>query len=70
MRIQKINTSRIHGVIRPQYFITIPVKIVQAMGWAKGELVDFEIMGKNKLKLEKRVKKAPVESTGGVYNET
>lgn len=49
-----------------QYFLTLPKGIVKAMGWAKNNEITFEIMGKDKLKLE-RVKNTPHENTGGIY---
>ena len=43
-----------------QFFIGLPISIVRAMGWKKGDNIDLEIMGKNKLKLE-RIKQGMVK---------
>lgn len=36
-----------------QYFLTLPKKLVEAMGWNKGDKVEFKVAGKKKLELEK-----------------
>ena len=36
-----------------QFSIYLPSKIVQAMGWKPQDDINIEIMGKDKLKLEK-----------------
>lgn len=36
-----------------QYIITLPKKIVEGMGWDKGDDLEFKIAGKNKLELVK-----------------
>lgn len=36
-----------------QYFITLPKKIVEGMGWAKGDTLRVDIDGKNALRLVK-----------------
>lgn len=36
-----------------QYFLTLPKKLVEAMGWIKGDKVEFKVVGKKKLELEK-----------------
>lgn len=35
-----------------QFFVYVPVAIVEAMGWKKGMVLSCEILGKGKLKLE------------------
>ena len=35
-----------------QVFVYIPKMVAQAMGWWKGTAVNFEVMGKGKLKIE------------------
>ena len=36
-----------------QYFLTLPKKIVESMEWKRGDEVNFTILGKDKLKIEK-----------------
>ena len=36
-----------------QYFLTLPKKIVEAMGWEKGDKVEVKVAGKDKLELIK-----------------
>ena len=38
---------------RGQVFVTVPKAIAESLGWTKGTPVFWEIMGKDKLKLEK-----------------
>jgi hypothetical protein len=35
-----------------QFFVYIPLAIVEAMGWKKGMVLSCEIVGKGKIKLE------------------
>lgn len=50
MRLQKTTSdSR-----QPQYYCYLPSKIVQAFGWKKGDPIEIEIMGKDKIKLERK----------------
>lgn len=60
----KIQVNKANGV----HLVAIPRKICKAMGWKKGTEVGFEVMGKDKLKIEK-VKITPQEITGGFYDE-
>jgi bifunctional DNA-binding transcriptional regulator/antitoxin component of YhaV-PrlF toxin-antitoxin module len=62
------NHMKLQVTGKGQYTITIPRQIVQAMGWMRGIELNFEILGKDKLKIEK-VKKPPLETTGGIYDE-
>lgn len=36
-----------------QYFLTLPKKIVEGFGWKKGDEVKIDILGKDKIKIEK-----------------
>ena len=58
----KIQVNRANGV----HLIAIPKKICDALRWTKGMNLDWEILGKDKLKLE-RVKNPTPENTGGLY---
>ena len=48
MKIQEI--SRRHG---SQFYVNIPLAIMMAMNWQKGDNLKFEILGRDKLKIEK-----------------
>ena len=37
-----------------QKLITIPKKIAEVMRWKKGDTIEFEVMGKDKLKIERK----------------
>ena len=50
-----------------QVFLIIPKKIFEAMGWNKRDEISFEVLGRDKLKIE-RLKNPPPENTGGIYN--
>lgn len=69
MKIQKTNTSKIPGLVRPQYSVTIPTKLIQAMGWKKGDNVDFEVIGRDKLKMERAKNRAPGKQGGLLYEQ-
>lgn len=45
MKIQMTN--------RNQFFVGIPSPLIKALGWNKADVVIFEIMGKDKIKMEK-----------------
>jgi len=51
-----------------QAIITLPARIFDVMGWKKGDEINFEVLGRDKLKLE-RVKKTPPENRGEYYND-
>jgi len=34
-----------------QYFLTLPKKVIEGMGWQKGDKIKVDIAGKNKLEL-------------------
>ena len=38
---------------KDQYFLTLPKKIIEGMGWKKGDKLQVRIAGKNKLELVK-----------------
>ena len=61
-----INMSKIQQMKSGQVFLIIPKKVFDGMGWSKRMEVSWEIMGKDKLKIE-RVKNNPPEITGGIY---
>jgi hypothetical protein len=49
MKLQLIeNKSR-----SDQYLIYLPLKIVNAMNWNKGDIFNIEVLGKDKIKIEK-----------------
>lgn len=50
------------------YRITLPKPIIQAFRWDENTHVTFEILGKDKLKIEK-VKNTPIENTGEFYRD-
>jgi len=45
--------GKVWGNPAGQLFVTIPKALVDSMGWHKGDGITWEIMGRNKLKLEK-----------------
>lgn len=44
-----------------QFFVYVPLAIVEAMGWKKGMIISCEILGKGKLKLEEVKNGTPVK---------
>lgn len=48
-----INMSKIQQMKTGQVFVLIPKKVFDAMGWSKSDRLTWEILGKDKLKLEK-----------------
>lgn len=47
---------------KSSFFIPIPISIIEGFGWKRGDIVNIEIMGKDKLKLER--KKTSSENEG------
>lgn len=48
MKLQKVSNKG------DQYSVYLPKKIVEAMKWKPQDEIDVEIMGKDKLKLERK----------------
>jgi len=44
---------KIQMMKKGQYFVTIPRKIVSVMGWEKGTVLDYEVLGRDTLKMFK-----------------
>ncbi len=36
-----------------RYHITLPKKLIEGFGWEKGDEIDFEIAGREKLEIER-----------------
>ena len=64
---QVINMGKIQEITRKKgesaFFIVIPLPYIKGFNWEKGDNLEFEIMGKDKLKLE-RTKTSPANPGG------
>ena len=65
MKIQVSKSSQISGVIKYQYFVTIPKSMIEALGWKKKDDIFWEFVSKDCLKLKKVDKKPPTANDRG-----
>ncbi len=62
MKIQKSS----YKARSDQFYVYLPKTLVEAMGWRKSDDLSFEVLGKDKLKLEKSKKSSTEKHRGDI----